>query len=123
MQIIDIKITPPTQTDPMSRVRFIGDGGDEVAVTIANHLDGGATIDQELVAKAKVMLLHAAAAQIREMAASEVETVVEPEFANEPVADFPTLEDEGAPFQDPDEVDVEAGAAPHMDRTNQRPVE
>lgn len=66
MQIIDIRITPAAGAEESSQVRFIGEGGDEVAVTIANHHEGGATIEQELVAKAKVMLLHAAAAQMRE---------------------------------------------------------
>ena len=75
MQVIDIRITPASDAGSMSRVCFIGEGGDEVAVTIADHHEGGATIEQELVAKAKVMLLHAAAAQVRDVAPTEPETV------------------------------------------------
>lgn len=74
MQVIDIRITPASDAGSMSRVCFIGEGGDEVAVTIADHHEGGATIEQELVAKAKVMLLHAAAAQVRDVAPTESET-------------------------------------------------
>ncbi|MER8377550.1 hypothetical protein [Mesorhizobium sp. M1406] len=39
------------------RVEFRGDGGEVIAVTLAA---GPALVDEELVAKAKVMLLHAA---------------------------------------------------------------
>lgn len=73
MQIIDIRISPASDMGSMSRVCFIGEGGDEVAVTISDHHEGGSTIEQELVAKAKVMLLHAAAAQVRDVPAPEPE--------------------------------------------------
>ena len=76
MQVIDIRITPASDTDSMSRVCFIGEGGDEVAVTISDRHEGGDTIEQELVAKAKVMLLHAAAAQVRDVPTTEPETGV-----------------------------------------------
>lgn len=73
MQVIDIRITPASDAGSMSRVCFIGEGGDEVAVTITDRHEGGSTIEQELVAKAKVMLLHAAAAQVRDVQATEPE--------------------------------------------------
>jgi hypothetical protein len=106
MQIIDIRITPAAEAEDMSRVRFIGEGGDEVAVTIANHHNGGATIEQELVAKAKVMLLHAAAAQMKD------KTTVTPEIIPSDVPDegaevsgLQSLEEEqDNPFQNPDEA-------------------
>ncbi|MFN3548410.1 MAG: hypothetical protein ACK4U0_13045 [Mesorhizobium sp.] len=74
MQVIDIRITPASDASSVSRVCFVGEGGDEVAVTISDRLEGGSTIDQELVAKAKVMLLHAAAAQVRDAPTMEPET-------------------------------------------------
>lgn len=90
------------------------------------HIDGGATIDQELVAKAKVMPLHAAAAQIREVVASEAEPAVEAEFGNAAVDDFPTLENEGNSLQDPGEAspsdETEAGVEPRLNRTNHGPL-
>ena len=106
MQIIDIRITPAAEAEDMSRVRFIGEGGDEVAVTIANHHNGGATIEQELVAKAKVMLLHAAAAQMKD------KTTITPEIIQSDVPDegaevsgLQSLEEEqDNPFQNPDEA-------------------
>ncbi len=105
MQILDIKITPASDSDDLSRVRFIGEGGDEVAVTIANHTQGGPTIEQELVAKAKVMLLHAAAAQASDRAASEPVIVRDAEFAEEGAAGDQSLEEEqDNPFQNPDEA-------------------
>ena len=105
MQILDIKITPASDSDDLSRVRFIGEGGDEVAVTIANHTQGGPTIEQELVAKAKVMLLHAAAAQASDHAASEPVMVRDAEFAEEGAAEDQSLEEEqDNPFQNPDEA-------------------
>lgn len=128
MQIIDIKITPAADAESMSRVCFIGEGGDEVAVTISDHHEGGATIDQELVAKAKVMLLHAAAAQIREMAATEAEIVPESELGDEEGEDLPPPEeDEGNPFQNPDETmpsdEAEETITRSIHKTSERSVE
>ncbi|RST79595.1 hypothetical protein EJC49_25020 [Aquibium carbonis] len=69
MQVVDIKVTAATVAEDTSLVRFIGEGGDEVAVTIADPHEGGDTIREELVARAKVMLLHAVAAQAPESVA------------------------------------------------------
>jgi hypothetical protein len=101
MQILDIKIAPASTPDELSRVRFIGEGGDEVAVTIANHTQGGPTIEQELVAKAKVMLLHAAAAQASDRRAAEPVIVSDAEDAS---GNEPPDEEQDNPFQNPDDA-------------------
>jgi hypothetical protein len=125
MQILDIQIVPASEADAASRVRFIGEGGDEIAVTIANHHNGGASIDQELVAKAKVMLLHAAAAQSSDRAISEPEIVPLPEVAEEDGSGIQSLEEEqDNPFQQSDEAlpddDAEAQMARDMTRSRGR---
>ncbi|WP_187969390.1 hypothetical protein [Aquibium microcysteis] len=127
MQIIDIRITPAAGAEDVSLVRFIGEGGDEVAVTIAHHHDGGATIEQELVAKAKVMLLHAAAARLKD--ATEVEPQILPaaEVTGESgeIEGLQSLEEEqDNPFQYPDEAlpddEAERAIDEGMDRTRGR---
>jgi hypothetical protein len=126
MQIIDIRITPAAEAEDLSQVRFIGEGGDEVAVTIANHHNGGATIDQELVAKAKVMLLHAAAAQMRDRATvvPEIIPVDVPDEGGE-VSGLQSLDEEqDNPFQNPDEAlpedEAETAIDENMDKTRDR---
>jgi len=106
MQILDIKIMPSAEPDALSQVRFIGEGGDEVAVTMAKNHDGGASIEQELFAKAKVMLLHAAAAQVKEYASSEPETIPLSEVDEDgDDAGLQSMEEEDDnPFQNPDEA-------------------
>ena len=125
MQIVDIEITPASEADAMSHVRFVGEGGDEVAVTIANHHNGGASIDQELIAKAKVMLLHAAAARPGDATPSEATLVPEAELGEDDGSGLDSLEeDQDNPFQNPDEAlpddDAEEAIARDMDTRSGR---
>lgn len=115
MQIIDIRIRPAAEAEEISQVRFIGEGGDEVAVTIASHLEGGPTIAQELVAKAKVMLLHAAAAQMKDATTVVPETITadDPDEGAEASGVQSLEEEQDNPLQNPDEAlpEDEAGTA------------
>ncbi len=125
MQILDIQIIPASEADATSRVRFIGEGGDEIAVAIANHHNGGASIDQELVAKAKVMLLHAAAAQTGDRGVSEPTIVPLAEMAEEDGSGLQSLEEEqDNPFQQSDDAlpgdEAEEAMARDMDRSRGR---
>lgn len=122
MQVVDIKVTAAAVAEDTSLVRFIGEGGDEVAVTIANPHEGGDTISEELVARAKVMLLHAVAAQAPGGASSgDVEPAVEP--VDDGAFGFHASE-EALDAPDPDEppVDEKPGEAPgwDIDRTSGR---
>lgn len=126
MQILDIRITPAAEADAMSHVLFVGEGGEEVAVTIANHDNDSPTVDQELVAKAKVMMLHAAAAQMRDEVVEDPEAMPAPDVldADEDPGLDPLGEDDDNPFQNPDEAlpddDAEAAIDESMDRTRER---
>lgn len=127
MQIIDIRITPAAAAEDMSSVRFIGEGGDEVAVTIARPHDGGATMDEELVATAKVMLLHAAAARITDATSIEPEIVPAAEATGESgeIEGLQSLEEEqDNPYQNPDDAlpndEAERAIDEGMDRTRGR---
>ncbi len=125
MQVLDIKVTVAEAAEDTSLVRFIGEGGDEVAVTIANPHEGGDTVREELVARAKVMLLHAVAAQAPGGALSgdAVEPALEP-MDQEAFGFHASEESADAPAPDPHEPlsDENTGDAPgwDIDRTSGR---
>ena len=103
MQILDIKIRPASEGDASSEVRFIGAQGDHITVTIAGNNGTAGRGDEELVAAAKVMLLHAASAQTEDRAAQEPVLLRQDDLAPDPTEGLESLEEEqDNPYQDPD---------------------
>lgn len=103
MQILDIKIRPAPEGSGSSEVEFIGAEGDNITVTIAGMGNGGKAGEEELVARAKTMLLHAAAAQTEDRAAQEPVLLRQDDMAPDPTEGLESLEEEqDNPYQNPD---------------------
>lgn len=105
MQVLDIRIRPASEGDASSEVKFIGAEGDDVTVTIAGNTESVTGRESELVAKARVMLLHAAAAQTEDRAAQEPVILLQDDMAPDPSEGLESLEeDQDNPYQNPDEA-------------------
>lgn len=105
MQVLDIRIRPASEGDASSEVKFIGAEGDDITVTIAGNTESVTGREGELVAKARVMLLHAAAAQTEDRAAQERVILLQDDMAPDPSEGLESLEeDQDNPYQNPDEA-------------------
>lgn len=105
MQVLDIRIRPASEGDASSEVKFIGADGDDITVTIAGNTESVTGREGELVAKARVMLLHAAAAQTEDRAAQEPVILLQDHMAPDPSEGLESLEeDQDNPYQNPDEA-------------------
>ena len=105
MQVLDIRIRPASEGDASSEVKFIGAEGDDITVTIAGNTESVTGREDELVAKARVMLLHAAAAQTEDRAAQEPVILRQDDMAPDPSEGLESLEEEqDNAYQNPDEA-------------------
>ncbi|APH70352.1 hypothetical protein [Aquibium oceanicum] len=105
MQVLDIRIRPASEGDASSEVKFIGADGDDITVTIAGNTESVTGREGELVAKARVMLLHAAATQTEDRAAQEPVILLQDDMAPDPSEGLESLEeDQDNPYQNPDEA-------------------
>ena len=125
MQVLDIRIRPASEGDASSEVKFIGAEGDDITVTIAGNTESVTGREGELVAKARVMLLHAAAAQTEGRAAQEPVILLQDDMAPDPSEGLESLEeDQDNAYQNSDEAlpddAAEAQMAGHMVRQKSR---